>query len=396
MAPSEHPEVSLVMPCLNEEETLGICIRKAQETAARLELDAEIVVADNGSTDRSVEIARGLGARVVTESRKGYGNAYRAGFAAARGRFLVMADSDDSYDWTDLGRFLDPLRDGAEFVIGTRLRGTIAPGAMPFLHRYLGNPILTGVLNLLFGTKISDAHCGMRAFTRDAYERMDLRTAGMEFASEMIIKAAKADLRMLEVPIAFHKDQRSRKPHLRTWRDGWRHLRFMLLYSPTGLFLVPGSILLIVGVLLLAALYPGEIIVAGHGIDVHTMILGGLMVTLGVQIISMGLFAKVYSYERRFDREDRVLRTLARHFNLERGLILGLVILAAGFGLDLAVALKWVRSGFGPLSALRPAIVGSTLLAVGGQVLFASFLLSLLSVQVAELREPKDPPASGG
>jgi len=386
MSPSGAPDVSLIMPCLNEEETLGLCLTKAAETIARLGLNAEIVVADNGSTDRSVAIATELGARVVTESRKGYGNAYRAGFAAARGRFLVMGDSDDSYDWTDIDRFLAPLRDGADFVIGTRLRGTIEPGAMPFLHRYLGNPVLTGILNLLFGTRISDAHCGMRAMTREGYDRMDLRTAGMEFASEMVIKAAKADLRMVEVPIAFKKDERSRKPHLRTWRDGWRHLRFMLLYSPTGLFLVPGLMLLGLGVLLLAALYPGAIRVGGHEIDVHTMILGSLLATLGVQTVSIGLFAKVYSYERRFDHQDPVLRTLARHFNLERGLLLGLVILIAGFGLDLAVALRWIRSGFGPLSALRPAIVGSTLMVIGGQILFSSFFLSLLSVQVAELR----------
>jgi len=380
------PEVSLVMPCLNEEETLPICLRKAQDTIKKLNLDAEIVVADNGSTDRSVEIAESMGARVVHQPLKGYGNAYLAGFAGARGRYLIMGDSDDSYDWTDIGRFLEPLRGGYDMVMGTRLKGTIEPGAMPFLHRYLGNPVLTGILNLLFRTGISDAHCGMRGFTREAYDRMHLRTSGMEFASEMVIKAGKARLRIAEIPITLRKDARTRAPHLRTWRDGWRHLRFMLMYSPTGLFLVPGMILFLLGVLLLAVLYPGPVHVAGREIDVHSMVLGSLLTILGTQVITTGLFAKIYSYERHFDRGDPVLRTLARRFNLERGLLLGVVVFVAGFVLDLVVALEWIRSGFGPLNALRQAIVGSTLLAVGAQIIFSSFFLSMLSVQVNELK----------
>ncbi len=388
------PEVSLVMPCLNEEETLPICLRKAQATIQRLHLDAEIVVADNGSTDRSVEIAESMGARVVHQPLKGYGNAYLAGFAAARGKYLIMGDSDDSYDWTDIGRFLEPLRQGYDMVMGTRLKGTIEPGAMPFLHRYLGNPVLTGILNLLFRTGISDAHCGMRGFTREAYERMHLHTTGMEFASEMVIKAGKARLRIAEIPITLHKDARTRKPHLRTWRDGWRHLRFMLMYSPAGLFLVPGLVLLILGVLLLAVLYPGPIHVAGREIDVHSMILGSLLTILGTQVIVTGLSAKIYSYERHFDRFDPVLRGLARHFNLERGLVLGLLIFLAGFALDLVVAVEWIRSGFGPLNALRQAILGSTLLAVGTQVVFSSFFLSMLSVQVTELKSEPEAGAS--
>lgn len=381
------PEVSVVMPCLNEEETLGICIGKARDTIEKLGLDAEIVIADNGSTDRSVEIAESMGARVVHQPLKGYGNAYLAGFASAKGRYLMMGDSDDSYDWTDIGRFVEPLRAGNDMVMGTRLKGTIEPGAMPFLHRYLGNPVLTWILNLLFRTGISDSHCGMRSFTREAYDRMHLRTTGMEFASEMVIKASKANLRIAEIPITLSPDKRTRAPHLRTWRDGWRHLRFMLMYSPTGLFLVPGLILLALGILVMAVLYPGALTIAGRTLDVHTMILGSLLTTLGVQVISTGLFAKVYSYERHFDREDPLLNGLARHFNLERGLILGLLILIVGFALDLNVAITWVRSGFGNLDQLRNAILGSTLLAVGAQVIFSSFFLSMLSVQVADLRE---------
>jgi glycosyltransferase involved in cell wall biosynthesis len=381
------PEISLVMPCLNEEETLGICLGKARDTIQKLGLDAEMVVADNGSTDRSVEIAESYGARVVHQSLKGYGNAYQAGFAAAQGKYLVMGDSDDSYDWTDVGRFIEPLRRGNDMVMGTRIKGTIEPGAMPFLHRYLGTPVLTAVLNLLFRTGVSDVNCGMRSFTREAYDRMHLRASGMEFASEMMIKAGKARLKVAEIPITLHPDKRTRKPHLRTWRDGWRHLRFMLMYSPAGLFLVPGLILLALGLVLLTVLYPGPVHVAGREIDVHSMLLGSLLTILGVQVITTGLFAKVYSYERHFDAQDPLLRGLARHFNLERGLILGLILLFAGFALDLAVAVQWIRSGFGPLNAMRQAIVGSTLLVAGAQILFSSFFLSMLSVQVAELKE---------
>jgi len=381
------PEVSVVMPCLNEELTLPICIRKAQETIRKLGLDGEVVVADNGSTDRSVEIAESMGARVVHQPLKGYGNAYMAGFAGARGKYIVMGDSDDSYDFTDIGRFVEPLRQGHDFVMGTRLKGRIEPGAMPFLHRWLGNPVLTFILNTLFRTGISDSHCGMRAFTKDAYERMHLRTTGMEFASEMVIKASKAGLKITEIPITLHKDKRNRRPHLRTWRDGWRHLRFMLMYSPAGTFLVPGLVLTVLGILLLAVLYAGPIRIGGSTIDVHTMILGSLLTILGTQVITTGLFAKVYSYERHFDSQDPLLRGLARFFNLERGLIFGLLLFLIGFGLDLSVAVRWIESGFGPLAALRPAIVGSTLMAVGAQVLFSSFFLSMLSVKVAELRE---------
>jgi len=386
----ETLELSVVMPCLNEEETLGLCLEKAKATIQRLGLSAEIVVADNGSTDRSVEIARSYGARVVHESRKGYGSAYLAGFASARGRFIVMADSDDSYDWTDIGRFLEPLRQGADFVIGTRLKGHIDPGAMPWLHRYVGNPILTGTLNVLFGAGISDAHCGMRAFTRDALGRMHLRTTGMEFASEMVIKAAKAGLHIVEIPITLHKDKRSRKPHLRTWRDGWRHLRFMLLLSSTWLYMIPGLVLLGLGLIPLMVLYSGPLHFGHVELDVHSMILGSLLVILGVQILTTGLFARVYSFEQEFDKGDPLLRVLARRFNLERGLLLGLLVFLIGFAIDAHVLITWIRQGLGPLAELRPAILGSTLLAVGVQIITASFFLSMLSVEVADLSEKKN------
>lgn len=381
------PELSVVMPCLNEEETLGICIEKANNTIKELGIDAEVVIADNGSTDRSVEIAESLGARVIHQPLKGYGNAYLAGFAGARGKYLMMGDSDDSYDWTEIGRFLNPLREGADMVMGTRLKGEIKPGAMPFLHRYLGNPVLTWILNVLFRTGISDSHCGMRAFTKDAYERMHLKTSGMEFASEMVIKASKAKLNITEIPITLHPDKRTRPPHLRTWRDGWRHLSFMLMYSPTWLFLIPGLILLLLGVGTMAALYPGPLTLFGREFDVHTMMLGSLFAILGVQVLTTGLFAKVHTYERHFDRQDPILRTLAKSFNLEKGLVLGLLVFLVGFILDFSVLRQWIAVDFGTLSALRPAIVGGTLMAVGAQIVFSSFFLSMLSVKVAELRE---------
>jgi hypothetical protein len=261
---------------------------------------------------------------------------------------------------------------------------------MPFLHRYLGNPVLTGILNLFFKAGISDAHCGMRAITREAYARLDLRATGMEFASEMVIKAARADLRIGEIPITLHPDRRTRAPHLRTWRDGWRHLRFMLLYSPTALFLVPGLALFLLGLGVLAVLYPAPLHIAGRMIDVHTMTLGGLCLLLGVQILSLGLFARVYAREHRFVREDRLLARLAPHASLERGVLVGLVIFGLGFLLDLDVALVWIRSGFGPLDALRNAILGGTLMAAGAQIVFASFFLSVLTLRASE-----DPAPSG-
>ncbi len=376
----EGPQVSVILPCLNEAETMATCVGKARATLQRLGLRGEVVVIDNGSTDGSPEIATGCGARVVHEPRRGYGSALMRGAEEARGPFIIMADADDSYDLTDLERFVDGLNAGNDLVMGTRTRGTIRPGAMPWLHRWVGNPILTGLLNLLFRARVSDAHCGMRAFTKDAYRRMQLQTTGMEFASEMIIKAALANMRIAEIPITLHRDGRSRPPHLRSFRDGWRHLRFMLLFSPTYLFVLPGLVCMALGLLPLVALGGGPLRVLGLNFDVHYMVLGSLLTVLGFQIVTTGLFAKAYSHAARLYAPDRTLRVLLRYFNLERGLLLGVAVFLAGFVIDAAILVRWLESGRATLDAIRPALQASTLMIVGAQTAVASFFLGLLAV----------------
>lgn len=376
----EAPEVSVVLPCLNEAETMEACVSKARAAMARLGISGEVVVVDNGSTDGSAEIAQRCGARVVYEPRRGYGSALLRGADEARAPFIIMADADDSYDLSDLDRFLDALRAGNDLVMGTRIRGTIEPGAMPWHHRWLGNPLLTGLLNLLFRAGISDAHCGMRAFSKDAYRRMRLQTTGMEFASEMLIKAALAELRIAEIPITLRRDGRTRSPHLRSFRDGWRHLRFMLLFSPTHLFVVPGALCMTVGLLPLIALGGGALHVGGFTFDVHYMVLGSLLTILGYQIATIGLFAKAYSQAARLYAPDRTLRIVLRYFTLERGLLLGTVLFLAGFLIDAAILVRWLQSGRQTLDAVRPALQASTLMIVGAQTIFSSFFLSMLAV----------------
>jgi glycosyltransferase involved in cell wall biosynthesis len=373
-------QVSVILPCLNEAETMETCVTKAVTTLRALGLRGEVVVVDNGSADGSPEIAERCGARVVHEPRRGYGSALMRGAEEARAPFIIMADADDSYDLTDLGRFVDGLAAGNDLVMGTRIRGSIEPGAMPWLHRWIGNPILTGLLNLLFRAGVSDAHCGMRAFTKDAYRRMQLQTTGMEFASEMIIKAALGNLRIAEIPITLHPDGRSRPPHLRSFRDGWRHLRFMLLFSPTHLFVLPGLLCIALGLVPLIALTGGPRRVFGLNFDVHYMVVGSLLTVLGFQIVTTGLFAKAYSHAARLYVSDRTLQVLLRYFSLERGLVLGGVLFIAGFALDAAILIRWLQSGRETLDAVRPALQASTLMIVGAQILFSSFFLSMLAV----------------
>ncbi len=377
----ENIEVSVVLPCLNEAETLEVCVHKALSTLERLGVAGEVVVVDNGSTDGSQEIARRCGARVVAESRPGYGSALMRGAEEARGNFIIMADADDSYDLTDLERYIQALREGNELVMGSRMRGTIEPGAMPWHHRWIGNPILTGILNLFFRTGVSDAHCGMRGFTKDAYRRMELRTTGMEFASEMVIKGSLAGLRIAEFPITLSPDGRNRPPHLRSFRDGWRHLRFMLLLSPTHLFLIPGAVCLALGLLLLIVLGRGPITVGGLYFGIHYMVLGSLLTVLGTQIITTGLFAKTYSHAARLYAPDSTLSFLSKHFSLERGLVAGVLLFVCGFAIDAWILAGWLASGRSTLDAVRPALLASTLMIVGGQLLFSSFFLSMLTVE---------------
>jgi hypothetical protein len=377
-------DVSVVMPCLNEAETLAACIERAREGLGRLGLSGEIVVADNGSTDGSVAIAEAHGARVVHVARRGYGAAYRAGFAAARGRIIVMGDSDDTYDFSRLDALVDRLEAGADLVLGSRLRGTIEPGAMPWLHRYVGNPLLSATLNFFYRTKVSDTHSGLRAFRRDAYSRLGLRTTGMEFASEMLIAAARAGWTIREIPIAYRP--RAGESKLQTFRDGWRHLRLLLLYSPTHLFTVPGGAMLLLGLLVLAVLAGGPIAIGGRLFDFHFMFVGSLLATLGAQVLMLGVFAKSGD-------------ELPPWFTLERGLVAGVVALLAGFGINLGILARWILTGFGPLFAIRLAVVALTLMVVGTQILFSSFYLDLLRAARAEAPVPPspdvaDPPAA--
>jgi glycosyltransferase involved in cell wall biosynthesis len=375
-------DVSVVIPCLNEANSLGICVEKALGAFRSAGLRGEVVVADNGSTDGSIEIAERLGARVVRVEARGYGSALRAGIAAARGAFIVMGDADDSYDFSDVPRFVEKWRQGNDVVMGNRFRGEIKPGAMPWHHKYVGNPALSSLLNLFFHTGIGDSHCGMRGFTRTVYDRMDLRSTGMEFASEFVIKAAQLGANITEIPITLWPDKRGRPPHLRSFRDGWRHLRFMLLYAPNWLFLLPGAAFVLVGLLLVFWLLPGpRALTPRITLDLHTMIFGVIFTLLGAQILSIGAFAKVFSYAERFDRSGTVsLKRILKRVTLESGLLLGGTLFLAGLAGCAWVTWQWVKSGFGPLAQVRQVLFWSMWLFLGLQIIFASFFLSMLGI----------------
>jgi hypothetical protein len=375
-------EVSVVIPCLNEANSIGICVLKAMEAFRAAGLHGEVVVADNGSTDGSIEIAEKLGARVVRVEARGYGSALRAGIAAAQGAFIVMGDADDSYDFGEVPRFVEKWRQGNDVVMGNRFRGEIKPGAMPWHHKYVGNPALSSLLNLFFSTGIGDSHCGMRGFTRAVYEQMDLRSTGMEFASEFVIKAAQLGARMAEIPITLWPDKRGRPPHLRSFRDGWRHLRFMLLYAPNWLFLLPGAAFMLVGLVLVFVLLRGpRELTPRVTLDVHTMIFGVIFTLLGAQILSIGAFAKVFSYSERFDRSGTVsLKRVLKRVTLESGLLLGGALFLAGLAGCAWVTWQWVASGFGPLQQVRQVLFWAMWLFLGLQIIFASFFLSMLGI----------------
>lgn len=377
-------ELSVIMPCLNEAETLGTCIRKAAEFLRLHGIAGEIIVADNGSTDGSPAIASAMGGRVVPVSARGYGSALLGGIAAARGRFIVMGDADDSYDFTALMPFLEKLREGYDLVMGNRFRGGIKPGAMPALNRFLGNPVLSAAGRLFFRCPVGDFHCGLRAFSQAAVERMDLRTTGMEFASEMVVKATLLGLKIAEVPTTLSPAGRSRPPHLRRWRDGWRHLRFMLLYSPRWLFLYPGLALMLAGLLVGAWLLPGPRRVWGVEFHVHTLLYASLAVLLGFQAASFALFMKVFAIGEGLLPEDRRLSRWSSVMTLEVGLALGALLVLAGLLGSLAAVFIWGEESFGPLDPgrmLRLIIPSATALALGCQMALASFLLSVLRLK---------------
>ncbi len=371
------------MPCLNEAETLATCIQKAQQAIERGGLAAEIIVADNGSTDGSQVIAKELGARVVPVARKGYGSALIGGINAARGRFVIMGDADDSYDFTAIAPLIEKLRDGCDLVVGNRFMGGIEPGAMPWSHRWVGNPVLTLISRIFFHTPVGDAHCGLRGFRKDAYEQMRLRATGMEFASEMVIKASLKKMRIAEVPVTLRPDGRSRPPHLRTWRDGWRHLRFMLLFSPRWLFLYPGLALFAVGILLSVALLPGPLYVSSLRLDIHTLLVAGFLALLGYQMVLFALFTKIFAIRAGFHPAYPPLESASRYVTLEVGLAAGaLMVLIGVVALLLAVA-SWGAVGFGSLDpslTMREVIPAVVLLALGSQTVFASFFISILSI----------------
>ena len=376
-------EVSIVMPCLNEAETVARCVEKALGGLRENGIRGEVVIADNGSTDGSQELARRAGARVVAVEKKGYGSALMGGIAAARGKYVVMGDADDSYDFGHVPRFLEKLRGGCDLVMGNRFLGGIQPGAMPPLHRYLGNPVLSGIGRMFFKSPCGDFHCGLRGFSKAAIERLDLRTTGMEFASEMIVKATLHGLRLGEVPTTLAPDGRSRPPHLRSWRDGWRHLRFLLLYSPRWLFLYPGLFLMLVGCFLIIWLLPGPRSVGFAVLDVHTMLCGAAMVLIGFQSVSFAVLGKVFAMTSGLMPWSPNLRRIFDWITLETGLVCGgLLALGGVAGLAAAVYI-WNLHGFGPLDpqrTLRWVIPAVTATSLGYQIVLSSFFLSMLGL----------------
>ena len=388
-------ELTILMPCLNEAETLAACIRKARDFLDRSGIAGEIIIADNGSTDGSREIAEGLGARVVPVPERGYGAALGGGIQAARGRFIVMGDADDSYDFSRLDAFVAALRDGADLVMGNRFLGGIAPGAMPWHHRYIGNPVLSAVGRLFFHTPIRDFHCGLRGFSRASILALKLRTSGMEFASEMVVKATLAHLDVREVPTTLDKDGRSRPPHLRSFRDGWRHLRFLLLFSPRWLFLYPGMALLWIGLIVGAILLPGPVRYGNVSFDLHTFLVAALCIIVGLQSISFAIigrrFASRYGFIPRSGSYDRLLEALT----LERVLLFAVLLMLGGLAALVWGVTEWAERDFGALnltSTMRAVIVALTAVVSGFQMMMSGFMSSMINIPIYERRLAETPP----
>ncbi len=384
----DMPELSIVIPCLNEAASLGACLEKAKIFLSLNQVDGEIIVADNGSSDNSIEIANKAAVIVVSQREKGYGSALMAGILAAKGKYIIMADGDDSYDFSALMPFLTLLREGNDMVIGNRFKGGIKKNAMPFMHRYIGNPVLSFVGRLFFRINIGDFHCGQRGFSKQAYEQLQLRTTGMEFASEMIVKAALLKMKIVETPVVLYPDKRNQPSHLRPWRDGWRHLRFLLLYSPYWLFMVPGIVLMLLGIVGSVTLIAGPIHIGEKKLDIHTLMYTAGFVLLGFQFISFYIFTKLYTATHGLiPNQQKFLQRFSKYFKLERGIVLGLLLFAAGFYLNIKSFLYWKHTGFGnldPVKVLRWVIPSVTLLLLGVQLIISCFYLSILSIQVKQ------------
>lgn len=374
-----QPLVSIIIPCMNEEKTIGVCIEKALSALRKENWDGEIIVSDN-STDNSSKIARSLGATVVIPDNKGYGNAFLEGFWHAKGKYILLADADDTYDLSEIPEFLKPLMNNdADFVMGTRLKGNIKKGSMPWLHRYVGNPILTGILNKLFQTNLSDSHCGMRSITREAYDKLDLKSEGMEFASEMIIEAARKKLRITEVPITYYPRLTPSKLH--SWGDGWRHLRFMMLYNPTPFFSIPGFLILLLGIFMTVTLsFRGDV----ETTSLHSFILGSMLLVIGTQMMATGSYMKVYGIvHNRIDKTGLTSKLLDYH-SLESGLVFGIILFLAGIVLGSGVIMKWIESGYGSLSEVGRAVTAMTMAALGVQVIFSALIISIFILEDKE------------
>ena len=377
-------EVTVLMPCLNEARTIETCVRQARAFLEANGIDGEVLVADNGSADGSQALARAAGARVLDVPIRGYGAALNAGIAAANGTFVILGDADDSYDFSRVMPFVEALRGGNDIVIGNRFAGGIGPGAMPFLHRYLGNPVLSFIGRLFFRIPIGDFHCGLRGCRTAAIRALRLRTTGMEYASEMIVMSALHGLRFTEVPTTLRKDGRGRPPHLRTWRDGWRHLRFLLLYSPRWLFLYPGLAMLSLGAVAMARLFVGPVTIGSTVLDVHSMLYAGALMLLGFQVSAFALFAKTFAITAGLHPAHDGMESLWQVFTLERGLLASSVIFATGMALAISAVVHWRQTGFGPLDpreSMRMVIPSVVLLSLGAQGMLGSFLLSMLGIR---------------
>jgi glycosyltransferase involved in cell wall biosynthesis len=394
---AEPVELTILMPCLNEAETLARCIESARRGIQRAGVRGEILIADNGSTDGSPAIAEKSGARVVAVAEKGYGSALRGGIQAASGRWILMGDADDSYDFSEADRFVKKFQEGFELVMGCRLPvggGTISPGAMPWKNRWLGNPVLSFVGRLFFKCPAHDFHCGLRGFTRAAFAKMDLQTTGMEFASEMVIKSTFKRLNITEVPVTLRPDGRSRPPHLKPWRDGWRHLRFMLLFSPRWLFLAPGILLSALGVVVAAALSLNDIRIGGIAFDVGTLAVACMTVIIGFQLVTFAFFTKVFAIAEGLLPDDPKFSRAFKFFNLEKGIGFGLLVLLAGAALLARALWIWRQADYGdlqPAENLRRLVPAVTLIVLGVQAVFSSFFMSALGLKTAS-RKPPEPP----